>query len=63
MNARDFLALHLYDSCHPGILAVCQDNDATKDMSYAEIVRALSNLLNAVDDLSGEFWALNRYRW
>jgi hypothetical protein len=32
-------------------------------MSYAEIVRALSNLLNAADDVSGEFWVLNRYRW
>jgi hypothetical protein len=63
MNARDFVALHAHDSNHPGILAVYQDNDPSKDMSYAEIVQAVSNLLETVEDVSGEFWALNRYRW
>lgn len=62
-NPRDFLDLHEQDPNHPGILAVYQDNDPTRDMSYRDIVQALSNLESTGVTVSGEFWSLNAYRW
>jgi len=62
-NPRDFKVLHDQDSHHPGILAVYQDNDPTKDMSYQDIVRAIANLEQSVPHLAGGFWVLNMYRW
>lgn len=62
-NPRDFLDLHEEDSNHPGILTVYQDNDPTKDMSYREMVKAISNLESTDVTITGEFWSLNAYRW
>jgi len=62
-NPRDFYALHEQDPGHAGILAVYQDNNPTKDMSYAEIVQAIANLEKAVGDLLSGFWILNAFRW
>lgn len=63
MNPRDFKELHDQLPGHPGILAIYQDNDPTKDMSYRDIVKAISNLENTGVTIVGEFWALNAYRW
>jgi len=62
-NPRDFKTLHDADPNHPGILVVYQDNDPTKDMSYADVVRAIANLEGSVPALAGGFWVLNAYRW
>ena len=62
-NPKDFLLLHNATPIHPGILAVYQDNDPSRDMSYADIVRAIANLQQIQPDLSGGFWVLNHYRW
>jgi hypothetical protein len=62
-NPKDFKVLHDRHSEHPGILAVYHDNNPTKDMSYAEIVRAIANLERSVFDILGGFWVLNAYRW
>jgi len=63
LNPQDFKDLHNQYPNHPGILAVYQDNDLTKDMSYRDIVRAIANLENSVPTVAGGFWSLNAYRW
>ena len=47
-NPADFKALHDLDPRHSGILAVYQDNDPSGAMGNAEIVRAIRNLEQAV---------------
>src|SRR5690242_15818281 len=43
-NTRDFMALHEAEADHPGILAEHQDRDPAKNMTEADIVRAISNI-------------------
>ena len=66
-NPADFLVLHLANPRHSGILAVYQDNDATRDMSDAEIVKAIQNLEEAAalggDPIAGMFHVLNNWRY
>jgi hypothetical protein len=62
-NAADFLQLHRQHPEHTGILAVYQDNDPTKDMTYADIVRAIANLEHTGVHVAGGFWSLNSYQW
>lgn len=63
LNPRDFKELHNQNPDHPGILAVYQDNDPTKDMSYRQIVKAIANLEGTGVTIAGGFWSLNAYRW
>ncbi len=63
LNPRDFKELHDQDPDHPGILAVYQDSDSSKDMGYQEIVQAISNLGSTGVSIVGGFWSLNAYRW
>ena len=66
-NPADFEALHDSDPLHFGIIAVYQDNDPSRDMSDAEIVKALSNLEQAGqsggDPIHGQFHRLNDWRY
>lgn len=62
-NCGDFLALHAANPAHAGVLAVYQDGDPTRCMSYREIVSAIANVENSGVDPSGEFIALNAWRW
>jgi len=66
-NPADFKALHDWDRRHSGILAVYQDNDPSRDMSNADIVRAIRNLEEAVQQgglpIPGEFHILNDWRY
>jgi predicted nuclease of predicted toxin-antitoxin system len=52
-NCNDFKELHQLDNDHPGILAVYNDDDRSKNMSFKEIVRALANLETAAFALPG----------
>jgi len=54
-NPGDFLELHETGQGHSGILAVYQDNDATRDMSDTEIVKAITNLEEAAQS-GGDPW-------
>lgn len=63
MDADDFAELHQSDPNHSGIFAVCQDNDPTKDMSFAEIARAIANIEKAAVPIAGEYWILNAWRY
>jgi hypothetical protein len=66
-NPGDFLELHDAGQPHHGILAVYQDNDLTRDMSDAEIVKAIANLEQAAqgggDPVPGLFHNLNLWRF
>lgn len=62
-NPADFLKLHQQFPEHSGILAVYQDNDPSKDMTYADIVRAIANLEGIGAAFPGHFWPLNAFQW
>ena len=66
-NPADFLALHRANPVHSGILAVYQDNDATRDMSDVDVVKAIRNLEDAAarggDPIAGMFHILNDWRY
>jgi Domain of unknown function (DUF5615) len=66
-NPADFQTLHDLDQRHSGILAVYQDNDISRDMSNADIVRAIRNLEEAIQQggpqIQGEFQILNDWRY
>jgi predicted nuclease of predicted toxin-antitoxin system len=62
-DPHDFEQLHQADQAHAGILAIYQDNDPERDMSYGDIVRALGNLEQAGVELRGTFQSLNAWRY
>lgn len=67
-NPADFLPFHeASQPNHPGILGVYQDNDPSRDMSDAEIVRAIANLEAAMpqggEPIAGHFHVLNEWRY
>jgi predicted nuclease of predicted toxin-antitoxin system len=62
-NCGDFLALSRVVGSHAGILAIYQDADPSKNMSYTDIVRAIRNLEESEVLIEGEFVVLNAWRW
>ncbi len=66
-NPADFLDLHEANQQHSGILAVYQDNDRVRDMSDAEIVKAIANLELAAesggDPIQAMYHNLNQWRF
>jgi hypothetical protein len=62
-NPHDFESLHQSNSNHAGILAIYQDNDATRDMNYAEVARTITNLEAAGIGIRGGFHILNAWRY
>ena len=65
-NHDDFEDLHLLIQAthgrHTGILAIRFDNDPTRDMKDAEIVRAIRNLEQSGASTANEFHILNHWR-
>jgi predicted nuclease of predicted toxin-antitoxin system len=69
-NCSDFVELHEYclvvGSNHPGVVGVYMDNDAERDMSYQDIVRALAHLEQTLAregrSLDNNFHVLNHWR-
>ncbi|MCU0543179.1 MAG: DUF5615 family PIN-like protein [Oscillatoriaceae cyanobacterium Prado104] len=62
-NCDDFEQLHQTNPQHPGILAVYQDSEASKNMSYRAIVKAIDNLETAEYDLKNQFVVLNQWNY
>ncbi|MBE9470859.1 MAG: DUF5615 family PIN-like protein [Chloroflexi bacterium] len=62
-DADDFECLHQKHPHHHGVLAVCEEADRSKNMSYADIVRAIENIVQAGVPLEGQFYVLNHWRW
>jgi len=62
-NCDDFCNLHAANSSHPGILAVYQEPNPAKNLTYAKIVSAIANLEAAKFDLKGQFILLNQWNY
>jgi Domain of unknown function (DUF5615) len=62
-NCGDFLALHEIDPMHPGILAIYQDAELAKNMSYQAIVKAIDNLRSVGLDPTNQFIVLNQWNY
>ncbi len=62
-NCKDFEALHKANRYHPGILAIYQDTNSSKNMIFKEIVRALANLEAANVPLANQFISLNQWNY
>ncbi|HMQ51374.1 MAG TPA: DUF5615 family PIN-like protein [Anaerolineae bacterium] len=62
-DAGDFAAIHEQGQPHFGILAICEEADRAKNMSYADIVKAINNFASADVPLHGEMYVLNHWRW
>ncbi len=62
-NCDDFQDLHQLNPVHSGILAVYQDSDPAKNMSYKEIVKAIANLESAEYALQNQFIVLNQWNY
>lgn len=61
-NPRDFEPPHQQYHDHPGIFAIYQDNDL-RDMTLAEIVQAIHNVMAAGVPIAGQFIVLNSWRY
>ena len=62
-NCDDFEVLHEFNPNHPGILAIYNNDDHTKDMSNKTIVRAIANLESANITLANQFIPLNQWNY
>lgn len=63
LNCRDFEALHEVNPNHPGILAVYQDANPFRKMSFKAIVKAIANLEAASIPLASQFIPLNQWNY
>ncbi|MEO0378104.1 MAG: DUF5615 family PIN-like protein [Cyanobacteria bacterium P01_A01_bin.17] len=62
-NCSDFYDLHQITSNHPGILAIYQDADPDKNMSYPAIVTAIANVEASGLKLINQFIVLNQWNY
>ena len=62
-NCRDFEDLHQENPYHPGILAIYENKDYSKDMSRVAIIRAIANLEASNIPLANQFISLNQWNY
>lgn len=62
-DANDFEELHRQHQPYPGVLAIYEEADRSKNMSYSDVVRAITNLRAANVPLANHFYVLNHWRW
>ena len=62
-NCSDFQGLHQANPEHCGILAVYQDFDPSKNMSYQAIVKAIANLEAADYPIKNQFVIVNQWNY
>ncbi len=62
-NCRDFELLHQRNPKHPGILAIYESSSTSKNMSFQDIVGAISNLEAANISLENQFISLNPWSY
>jgi predicted nuclease of predicted toxin-antitoxin system len=62
-NCDHFQDLHQMNPAHSGILAVYQDSNTSKNMSYQAIVKAITNLETAEYSLENQFVILNQWNY
>lgn len=62
-NCNDFQELHQTNPEHFGILAVYQDFNSSKNMSYQAIVKAIANLEAADYPIKNQFVIVNQWNY
>ncbi|MFN6009386.1 MAG: DUF5615 family PIN-like protein [Microcystis sp.] len=62
-NCRDFEALHQENPRHPGVLAIYENRDYSKNLSRREIVKAIVNLETANIPLANQIISLNQWNY
>jgi len=62
-NVNDFRLLHGANPHHSGILAICEDQDRRKNMSYSQIVKAIANVESSGIELASQFIVLNAWNY
>ena len=62
-NCDDYEALHDINPNHPGILAVYNDDNPSKNMSFPKIVKAIANLEAASIPVANQFIPLNAWNY
>ncbi|HZG37659.1 MAG TPA: DUF5615 family PIN-like protein [Nodosilinea sp.] len=62
-NCNDFLDLHQATLNHAGILAVYQDTEPAKNMSYRAIATAIGNLETSGVPMANQFIVLNQWNY
>jgi len=60
-NCEDFQELHQENPIHSGILAIYQNSDFSKNMTYQMIVMAIRNLETSEYLLENQFVVLNQW--
>ena len=63
LNCKDFRVLHQESPLHQGILAIYQEADSSKKMSFRAIVKAIANIEAAQIPLAGQFVNLNQWNY
>ena len=61
-NAADYLDLHERRPEHADILLVYREADFTKNLSYADMVQSIDNLVASGAPIEGEIHVLNYWR-
>lgn len=62
-NCKDFENLHKQIMTHPGIFAIHNDSNYSKNMSRQDIVKAIANLESASIPLANQFISLNHWHY
>jgi len=62
-NADDYSELHDAGNPHSGILVIFEGSNASKNMIFAQVVKALGNLDKSELDIRGEFVPLNAWNY
>ena len=62
-NCKDFENLHKQTLAHPGIFAIRNDSNYSKNMSRQAIVKAIANLEAASMSLANQFISLNHWNY
>lgn len=61
-NCADFLELARQVAVHPGILAIYNEADASKNMTHQQVAQAVNNLEGSGAPIQDEFHVLNYWR-
>ncbi len=62
-NCDDFQTLHKANPNHPGILAIYQQPDPSKSISYLSIVKSIANIEASDYSLINQFIPLNQWNY
>ena len=62
-NCNDFNDLHGQNPSHPGILAIYEGAEPSKNLNYATIVKCIANLEASGYNLTNQFISLNYWNY